>query len=275
MSYTIKVLDKKGKEASKEKGFDFLSDFEPKYLLLPEVIRNEQMSLRSANAHTKGKGEVRGGGKKPWKQKGTGRARHGSSRSPIWIGGGVTFGPRSNRNWNRKINKSARISALKTIFRDRLDENFVFELDSKFNFDKTKDSVVFTEQLAKDTKTTAKNAIIVYTSEDKEGLNGFLSSEIRMTNVNRMKIMELANAQNIIFTPAARKEVEARLSALHGKKRDSIKVESTKKEVVKKATKKEVVKKAAKKVVKKATVAKPAAKKPTTKKAVAKKTTKK
>ena len=75
-----------------------------------EDLVHQAMVTQSANerqvlAHTKTKAEVSGGGKKPWKQKGTGRARAGSSRSPIWIGGGVTFGPRKDRNFSKKINK--------------------------------------------------------------------------------------------------------------------------------------------------------------------------
>ncbi len=69
-------------------------------------------NARSAIAHTKDRGEVRGGGRKPWKQKGTGRARHGSSRSPIWVGGGITHGPRKTKNFSRKINRSMRTKAL-------------------------------------------------------------------------------------------------------------------------------------------------------------------
>ena len=73
--------------------------------LIHQAVVTQQGNERQVLADTKDRSEVSGGGKKPWKQKGTGRARAGSSRSPIWIGGGVTFGPTANRNFSKKINK--------------------------------------------------------------------------------------------------------------------------------------------------------------------------
>lgn len=80
--------------------------------LLQLAVVAQRANRRVAVAHTKTRGEVRGGGRKPWRQKGTGRARHGSIRSPLWIGGGVVFGPRSDRNYQRKLNRRARRQAL-------------------------------------------------------------------------------------------------------------------------------------------------------------------
>src|SRR3989344_9536903 len=96
-----------------------------------DLVKQEADSLLSTKrknvAHTKDRGEVRGGGKKPGRQKGTGRARHGSSRSPIWKGGGVTHGPRSAKIYARKINRSAaRKALLVTLSRKYKDGEIIF-----------------------------------------------------------------------------------------------------------------------------------------------------
>lgn len=80
-----------------------------------QVVTAMRTAARTPVAHTKTRGEVRGGGKKPWAQKGTGRARHGSTRSPIWVGGGVAHGPRNDKNFDRKINKTLRNKVLAMI----------------------------------------------------------------------------------------------------------------------------------------------------------------
>lgn len=115
------------------------------------AVRAQRNNLRRAIAHTQNRGEVAGSGKKPWKQKGTGRARAGSIRSPLWRGGGVTFGPRSNRNFSVKLNRSAFRKALFTILSDKLINNKVAVLE---NFDE----VEKTSELQKRISTIANSA---------------------------------------------------------------------------------------------------------------------
>ena len=98
--------------------------------LVHEIVRLMNSNSRSPIANTKTRGEVRGGGKKPWQQKGTGRARHGSTRSPIWVGGGVAHGPRKDKNFERKINKKAKTKALLTILSRKFKDGQVLFLDN-------------------------------------------------------------------------------------------------------------------------------------------------
>lgn len=98
--------------------------------LVKQVADSLMSSKRKNVAHTKTRGEVRGGGKKPWKQKGTGRARHGSTRSPIWVGGGITHGPRNDKNYTRTVTKNMRVKALHTLLAKKNRENEVLFLDT-------------------------------------------------------------------------------------------------------------------------------------------------
>lgn len=145
-----KVYNQSGKEAGKislpEKVFaaKWRSD------LVHQVVEGMRSNKRSGTADTKDRGEVRGGGKKPWKQKGTGRARHGSSRSPIWVGGGVTHGPLAEKNYKRKISKKMRAQALFSVLSKKLKDGeiiFVDSLDMKEI--KTKDAKVVFGNLVK------------------------------------------------------------------------------------------------------------------------------
>lgn len=98
--------------------------------LVHQVVTSLMSNARSAIAHTKTRGEVRGGGKKPWQQKGLGRARHGSIRSPIWVGGGITHGPRNDKNFSRKINRKMKAKALYAILARKLKDNEIIFVDS-------------------------------------------------------------------------------------------------------------------------------------------------
>jgi large subunit ribosomal protein L4 len=109
--------------------------------LVHQVVIGMQANARPTVAHTKFRGEVRGGGKKPWKQKGTGRARHGSTRSPIWSGGGVAHGPRAERNYSVKLPKKMRARALASLLsRKWKDGEIVFVDKLSFTIPKTADA---------------------------------------------------------------------------------------------------------------------------------------
>lgn len=135
--------------------------------LVHEVVIGMQANAREGTAHTKDRSEVRGGGKKPWKQKGTGRARHGSRRSPIWVGGGVAHGPRSEKDYSVKINKKVRAKALACVLSKKLADQEVLFVDSLTLAEpKTKDAKAIVSALAKGSDkatlaTKRKNAAVV------------------------------------------------------------------------------------------------------------------
>ena len=124
------VYSKEGKEVSTialpESVFDVAWNDD----LVHQVVVSMQGNARAGTAHTKGRGDVRGGGKKPWKQKGTGRARHGSSRSPIWVGGGVALGPINDKNFTRKINKNTKAKALACVLSQKFRDGELLFVDS-------------------------------------------------------------------------------------------------------------------------------------------------
>jgi large subunit ribosomal protein L4 len=118
--------------------------------LVHQVVEGMRSNKRAGTADTKDRGEVRGGGKKPWKQKGTGRARHGSSRSPIWVGGGVTHGPLSDKNYKRKISKKMRVQALFSVLSKKMKDGEILFVDSlSLPEAKTKKAVEVMKNLSK------------------------------------------------------------------------------------------------------------------------------
>jgi len=123
------VYNIKGEKVGLEKLDDSIFGVQLRPDVVHEAVRAQMANSRQVLAHTKDRSEVRGGGKKPWRQKGTGRARHGSSRSPIWIGGGVTFGPTNERNFSIKVNKKVRRLALCMSLSDKANEKKIYILD--------------------------------------------------------------------------------------------------------------------------------------------------
>ena len=118
--------------------------------LVHQVVTAMQANLRSPWAHTKTRGEVSGGGKKPWRQKGLGKARHGSIRSPIWVGGGIAHGPRKDKDYSLKINAKAKKKAFYTVLSQKLRDNEILFLDKMdFSQPKTKEAVEVVNSLSK------------------------------------------------------------------------------------------------------------------------------
>lgn len=146
----VAVYNTSGKEVSKVSlpesvwGLNWNAD------LVHQVVVGMQSNARTGLANTKMRGEVSGTGKKPWRQKGTGQARHGSRRSPIWVGGGVSHGPRSDKNYDKKINRKAKVKALFTALSQKLRDGKVLFVDSlDLKAIKTKDAAAALTNLAK------------------------------------------------------------------------------------------------------------------------------
>ncbi|HOI60061.1 MAG TPA: 50S ribosomal protein L4 [Candidatus Pacearchaeota archaeon] len=98
--------------------------------LVHQIVTSQMSNRRQVIAHTKTRAEVSGGGKKPWRQKGTGKARHGSIRSPIWVGGGITFGPRSERNFKKDVPKKMKRKALFMVLSEKIKDDSLIVVDS-------------------------------------------------------------------------------------------------------------------------------------------------
>lgn len=136
MALKAKVIDGAGKSTGDRALPEEIFGGDVNVSLMHQVVTAQLAEARSGTASTKKRSEVRGGGAKPWRQKGTGRARHGSSRSPIWTGGGVVFGPKP-RSYSQKVNKKMKAAALRSALADKASEGQVWVLDG-FSETKTK-----------------------------------------------------------------------------------------------------------------------------------------
>ena len=125
----VKIYNQKGEEVGKTVLPKEIFEVKLSPDLLHQVVVSQMANRRQKSAHAKDRSEVRGGGRKPWRQKGTGRARHGSIRSPLWRGGGVTFGPRKERVFKKEIPKKMRRKALFMVLSEKAKNNFLIVLD--------------------------------------------------------------------------------------------------------------------------------------------------
>lgn len=159
--------------------------------LVHEVVVGMQSNARSGNAHTKDRGEVQATTKKPWRQKGTGRARHGSRVSPIWTGGGVAHGPRNSKDYSKKINKKARAKALaSTLSKKFADGEMIFVDTLTFDAPKTADAKATVVALAKGSgvealATKRQNAALVVLSARDE------NTERSFRNFGNMEVKQV------------------------------------------------------------------------------------
>jgi len=158
----IQQFDNKGKKKDTKYDFGKVFDIEPNLDLISQYNYIYLSNQRYANAKAKDRSEVRGGGRKPWKQKGTGRARSGSSRSPIWRSGGVTFGPTGEQNYKKVMPKKMKALAFKSIMALKGAEKEMVVVED-FDTRKTADAIRFINNLGLD----ARKYLIVQTDDSK------------------------------------------------------------------------------------------------------------
>lgn len=161
---SIKLFDLSGKS---KKNIDFASELivdKPHQQAMFDCVIAENASTRQGTHSTLTKGEVRGGGKKPWKQKHTGKARTGSTRNPHWVGGGVAFGPKPNRNYSKKVNAKVTKLAIKSVFSIKLKDNSLFALENEIMMKKPQTSDVV--KFLKATEMNAKKVLFILNEKD-------------------------------------------------------------------------------------------------------------
>lgn len=191
----------------------------------PEVVHQvvvaQENNARQVLAHTKTKGEVRGGGKKPWKQKGTGRARHGSIRSPLWVGGGITFGPRKDRNFSEKVNQKQKQLALFMCLTDKASQESLFVFD-QFKFEaKTK----ALNNWLKDIKTKiaalgqAKKILLILADQNQALVRATLNlPKIKVILADSLNCRALLSSDAVLVEEAALSKIDSHYHLLKTKK---------------------------------------------------------
>ena len=181
----------------------------PKSVFAVEVRNHELLKLaydsylannRLASATTKQRGEVRGGGKKPWRQKGTGRARFGSIRNPIWRGGGIVFGPRGNENYTKKISKTSKRVALRQALTVKSDKVLVADIKTTGK----------TAEVAKFLKENNLNRRVLIVAEKTDELIRATNniSEALLVSPMYLNVFDILNADHIVITPKAIETIE-------------------------------------------------------------------
>lgn len=200
----VNVYNMSGKEVEQIELSEDVFGIEVNEHVLYEAVKNQLANKRQGTQSTKTRAEVRGGGKKPWRQKGTGRARHGSSRSPIWVGGGVTFGPKP-RDYSYKLPKKVKRLAMKSALSSKAENNEVIVVDNlRLEEIKTKEMKNVLSNL-----NASKKALIVMDEKDE---NVVMSARnipnVITATVNTLNVYDILNFDSFIITKDAVKKVE-------------------------------------------------------------------
>ncbi len=202
----VKVYNLDGKESKELELNEAIFNVKIKPAVVHEVFVIQSGNQREPWADTKNRGEVSGGGRKPWRQKGTGRARHGSIRSPIWKGGGVTFGPLSIENYSRKVNKATRRLATKMCLSDKaLNNSLVVSESFEFSEKKTKLFAGFLKKLPAQFK-----RYLVLTGENEKELykqTRNLAKVVTMPAAD-VNVMELVENEAVVVSMDGLKTLE-------------------------------------------------------------------
>ena len=178
----------------------------PKPAILHEAVVAQRANARVAIAHTKTRGEISGGGKKPWKQKGTGRARHGSIRSPIWRGGGITFGPRSNRNFSKKINSKVKRQAILMALSDKVASGALFVLEAlAADVSKTKEVAKILRALP--IAQGKKTLLVLPVTEKRAGRLAANIARVSPIGTGSINVVDVLNNTNFVTTVEGVKDI--------------------------------------------------------------------
>ncbi|MDO8592596.1 MAG: 50S ribosomal protein L4 [bacterium] len=220
MSLKVKVYNQNAEAVGEMELSDKVFGVKVNPALVHQAVVAQMANERKVIAHTKDRSEVRGGGRKPWKQKGTGRARHGSSRSPIWIGGGVTFGPRNERNFKMRINKKMKQSAILMALSDKAANENLTVLDKLEAAEfKTKIFNGIIDRLEKAAEnrqqTTGKMPkrsylIIAEKAEEKLKYSAKNLPGVELINLNNINLVDLLKYKNLVMTKTAVEKLEER-----------------------------------------------------------------
>ena len=201
---SVKVLSKAGEEVSKISLKAEVFGVEANNQVMFDAVQVEQSNARQATAKTKVRHEVSGGGKKPFRQKGTGRARAGTTRSPIWVGGGTVFGPDGNQSYKISQNKKAHNLALRSALSLKVNNGLVVVEDLKLESKKTKDFLKVLDALK-----VGGKVLVVLDQFDENALYGASNLNwVKLVTTDNVSVLDLLNVDNVVFTKASVEQLQ-------------------------------------------------------------------